>query len=176
MIKGKRLKPRVGIVGNFSEIELERFNQIFPTVWYADSYRNLTSQISYNELDLLIVGDNYRVLPDWYKNLHVITFSRELPNGFLGPNDSWIRNDELSLTEEFELPQLPLQFDRLRKADLSNVNNLKGQQLIRIEFNSNSAIKKNKESLKIFKNNTLFFVNKTYKADSALNGLMNINV
>lgn len=32
MNQGKRVKPRVGIVGAFSEDEMEKIKQIFPTV------------------------------------------------------------------------------------------------------------------------------------------------
>ncbi len=58
MNKGQRLKPRVAIVGNFSKEEELKFNNIFPTIWYAGNYDHLASQIHQNEIDLLIVGSD----------------------------------------------------------------------------------------------------------------------
>lgn len=156
MTKGKRMKPRVALVGNFSQMEMTRFLEIFPTVWTAKDFSDLSTQIDYKEIDLLIVGNNFRILPNWHTKVHVICFCPELPDGFLGPNNSWIRSVERSRTEEFDLPKLPLNFDRLRKADLAKVDNLKSQPLIQIEFNAPDAVLQRKDSLEIFKNSALF--------------------
>ena len=156
MIKGKRLRPRVGIVGNFSQSEIERFLEIFPTIWVAKDYLDLSNKINFKEIDLLVVGDNFRELPKWYNQIHVICFCYELPNGFIGPNGCWIRSIGPSTTEEFELPPLSLSLDRLRKTNLQDVKNFKCQQLITIEFHSSEAIQKMEASLQILKSNVLF--------------------
>jgi hypothetical protein len=133
---GVRPRPRVAILGRFKPKEVERFKELFPTMWLGASVEQLRDQVNAKEVDLLIVGKDIDRQTLWETNVHVICFSRDYPV-LPGPiPNTRIMLSGLTETEEYVLPEMPLPFNQRREADLAELRNVKGWPRIKLSYSS----------------------------------------
>lgn len=129
IIRGTRPSPRVGLVGNYSNEEMEQYDRLFPTIWKAPTLKHLEMDVQVKELDLIVVGyDANKQGNQWstyFESVHVISFSpfTTLP----GPIDHiLIDTIEKSKNEEYLLPRTKLPFHQRRELDLLLIENIFG--------------------------------------------------
>ena len=132
-IGGQRRRPRVALLGEFTQEDLDSFQRMFPTIWHETEFQQLRSRVDVREIDLLVIARGIDYAGDWPRKAHVICFSEEcypLP----GPtSDTGITTLRELETEEFVLTDIPLPLSRRREADLGTLSNVKGWVALRIE-------------------------------------------
>lgn len=120
---GQRPKPRVALIGKFSQQEIQSFNKIFPTVWPSQNMTYLLSHKDLKEIDLIIFAeDSYCESSEIYGKF-VINFSVK-NRSFLSPSVEFHTYlGDLKLTEEGIFPNTLLSYDYLRKnEDWESIN------------------------------------------------------
>lgn len=154
-VSGRRPLPRVALLGKFNEPILEQYEKLFPTIWLAKNADELDMLVHYNEVDLLIIDKGVEEIPKWLDKVHVICFSSGTPR-LPGPNSSnRIYLADVTETEEYVLPNLPLSWNRRREADLANVSNVKGWIQIDIRVGSYTSTSQDMESRKDFSESSI---------------------
>lgn len=145
-LQGTRPRPRVALLGEFDPDIIENLTKLFPTLWIGED----ALEIDPRELDLAIISPSFiGDTPRWLHQVHLIAFSKELfylPS----PLSQFFMTLGLSTsTEEYILPDLPLNFERLREVDFSHLTSTKGWKLIKLTSNivSDATKKANKEML-----------------------------
>jgi hypothetical protein len=129
-IGGTLPRPRVALLGNFSQAELKKYKQLFPTLWQGKGGDEIDRLVSYKELDLIIVNPNMSYTPAWIDYVHVICFSQKVES-LPGPtSNSIIRSFSGVHTAEYELPEIELPYSRRRDADFARLTNVKGWEPI----------------------------------------------
>lgn len=150
-----RPKPRVALVGNFSQDFLDQIKSIFPTIWKSPNYEELEKNIDHREIDLLILND-ITTVPEWINQVHLITFS-----GFMacipGPNKTWITMSEGSKTEEYMIPELELAKHNLLERDLKWLKSAKNLRLLKIQYQQTQSLSEFNNETEIFFNSSLFY-------------------
>lgn len=135
-VGGQRPRPRVAIIGNFPDSDLEHFKNMFPTIWFAENQDKLEKKVDVREIDLIVIAPNINWAKDWPKQTHVICFSnkiRRLP----GPlKCSYIDITSIAETEAFVFPDIPLPLSRLRKADFGSLSSVRGWERLEINIPS----------------------------------------
>ena len=138
-VKGELPRPRVAILGEFEEKDLQSLRSIFPITWEAENLRSLTDQVDPRDVDLLIIGEGIVAKADWsyVEQCHVICFSRS--GGTLpGPNeDVLLRIGEEAKTTALRLPDLPLQMNRILGSDLKDTESVRGWNRLSLQYSSN---------------------------------------
>jgi hypothetical protein len=154
-VSGRRPLPRVALLGNFNEPDLAKYENLFPTIWLGKNVNELENFVHCDELDLLVISSGVDEIPDWIDIVHVICFSSGIPE-LPGPNspDNIFLANTLE-TEEFNLPDLSLSWNRRRDADISNVSNVKGWTEIDIGFGSGTTGEQDKGSRKYFEESSI---------------------
>ena len=139
-IKGNRPQPRVALVGNFEEKVVQSLGALFPTIWMAENLTLLNDTVSPLEADLIIISPSHYLTQydsnhlDFLYNSHVICFSSSIE--FLpGPTaGSRIQQEGKSSTEEYSIPELPLETYSLLESDLSAIDNARGLLLLKLQI------------------------------------------
>lgn len=135
-VRGELQRPRVAILGEFEEKDLQPLRSAFPTTWEAESIKNLASQVDPRDVDLLIIGEGILVKDDWsyVHQCHVICFSRNsctLP----GPNDEVVLTTEgKAETTAFRIRELPLQMSRILDSDLKDTVSVRGWTTLSMQY------------------------------------------
>ncbi len=125
-VRGARPRPRVALLGNFASKEVEDLRKLFPSVWSAVNIGQLEKKVHFSEIDLLGISDGVEIAGHWPDQVHVICFSKEFES-LPGPiPNSYIVLSEITETEEFSLPDVPLPLDRQRAMDLSQLSSVRG--------------------------------------------------
>lgn len=139
-IGGQRPRPRVALLGEFAEEDLNSFRRMFPTIWHETEFQQMRSRADIREIDLLVIS---REVPDagsWPENAHVICFSKDVAT-LPGPTaDTLIALGVPLQTEEFVFTDVPLPLSRCREADLGNLFNVRGWLTLRIIQERNSRL------------------------------------
>ena len=131
-VLGKRKRPRVALLGVFSETVEKECASMFPTLYIAKTPDKLLLQVDPIELDLLIVNGSNTNLQNWNFQHHLICFSAVFglvpgptPNRFLR------YSFENITTQECEIPSgIPLSIHRLLMADLRSFKGIRGWNTI----------------------------------------------
>jgi hypothetical protein len=132
IVKGTRPRPRVALVGKFDPQTMENLTRLFPTYWVGEGFSDL--EVNPVELDLVIIGyDIDQHPPVWLNGVYIICFSPEIPYLPSPTNDLIIRCPATTSTESYVLPEVSLNFERLREVDLANVSTTKGWRLIGVD-------------------------------------------
>jgi hypothetical protein len=132
-IQGTRPRPRVALLGEFDLETLDRLTKLFPTSWTGKASINIEIQIDPKELDLVIIAPNFDDNPPvWIKRVHVLCFSDKIPYLPSPASQFSIELTYATFTEEYILPELPLNFERLREVDLANLSNTKRWKPIKL--------------------------------------------
>src|SRR5688572_1107952 len=126
-LQGTRPRPRVALLGEFDKQTVENFAKSFPTIWMGEQVLDTDPR----ELDLVIIAPNFNDSPSWIEQLHIICFSSEIPYLPSPIKQFHISFGYSTSTEEYILPDLPLNFERLREVDFSNLTSTKGWKLIK---------------------------------------------
>ena len=125
-VGGQRPRPRVALLGEFEDGDIEKFSRMFPTLWAAPNIDTLRDLVDVREVDLLIIASNIDYVGDWSYSAHVICFSSKI-NQLPGPTpSSFIQTSGTAETEEFIFPSIPLHLGRLRDADFGNLTSVRG--------------------------------------------------
>lgn len=138
-VRGELPRPRIAILGELKEKDLQSLRSTFPTTWEAKRLKSLDSQVDPQDVDLLIIGEGIVAKADWeyVGQCHVICFSRSgdtLP----GPNeDVLLRIGGEAKTTAFHLPDLPLQMNRILDYDLKDTVNVRGWNKLSLQYSSN---------------------------------------
>lgn len=133
-VHGARARPRVAFLGEIPHPDLETYERLFPTRWAAPDISRLSELISFSEVDLLVIYPGVADAGMWPLCMHVICFSTAI-DSLPGP----IAESTISIgfrldTEESLRPSLVLPLARRLEADLSGIGNVKGWQLLEIDF------------------------------------------
>ncbi len=125
-IRGQRPRPRVALLGDFGDGDLDRYRRAFPTLWVAGDEAHLEGQVAPSEVDLLVVAGNVGTVGSFAYKCHTICFSSKI-DSLPGPVDlSWASLQPPALTEHYGLPEVRLPFSRRRDADLLCRQSVKG--------------------------------------------------
>ena len=159
IIRGTRPRPSVGLVGNFLYDENDYFNRLFPTIWRAPALDELEDKVQANELDLIIISrefpDSGNRYSNYFNRVHVISFLEE-NNNLPGPfGNAYLRIIGESGNEAFELPRLPLAFERRREADLAQIRDIRDWSYIRVSFLGGRKAEDDKRVKEILKESAL---------------------
>jgi hypothetical protein len=150
-IEGARPRPRVALIGSFEDKDLNRFTRLFPTIWSAVNFDQLSEQVDPREIDLLVIGADITTVGvrdskqyNYLNNAHIICFSdslHSLPGPFSG---TYVCHGGLATTEEYELPTVSLPFHRRRELDLRSVSSTKGWARLRLEWLAPTTVDRKK--------------------------------
>jgi hypothetical protein len=136
-VKGARPRPRVAILGTIEDKIKTYFNNLFPTVWIADDFNDLSEIVNYKEIDLLIIlpdydpkSYEYEFMEDYIENANIICFSPNL--ALPGP---LIRNNHINSfrkadTEEYQFTDIPLPLSRQREKDFIEISSIRDFRII----------------------------------------------
>jgi len=137
-IKGNRPRPRVALVGNFEEKVVRSLGVLFPTIWMAENLLSLNNVVSPLEVDLVIISPNHSLTEfdgyhfDFLEKAHIICFSSDVYS-LPGPSEnSLLQREGKSSTEEYSIPELPLEIYNLLENDLSTIGKARGLLLLRL--------------------------------------------
>ena len=79
-IRGQRERPRVAVLGAWSEADQTALRAYFKTLWFAESVTALNGMVHTSELDLVLVGSPVEALVSVANHVHAIVFAEaELP-------------------------------------------------------------------------------------------------
>jgi hypothetical protein len=138
--KGNRPRPRVALVGNFEEEAVRSLGSLFPTMRMSSDLMSLNNIVSPLETDLIIIGPSHYLTQydtnhlDFLDKAHVICFSSSIPS-LPGPTaGSRIQHEGESSTEEYTIPELPLEMYNLLERDLSAISNARGLLLLKLQI------------------------------------------
>jgi len=133
-VGGTRPRPRVALLGNFDLSDLERYEQLFPTVWSAPTIKELEDKVHVGESDLLVIAPGLENASGWPVYVHVICFSKDIKllPGPIPYSEARIFTE--TETEQFLLPDLPLSFNRRREADFGQLNGVRGWPELGLSF------------------------------------------
>ena len=125
--RGQRPRPRVALVGEFGEQDIERYRRVFATIWQAPVFDELVTQVDAREIDLVVIAPRTgAVSEEWLDQAHVICFSQVIPS-LPGPLPGcWVRRTERTQTEQYVLPELSSPLTRRREADTDGLKSVKG--------------------------------------------------
>jgi len=146
---GARPRPRVAIIGEFNNKDIEGLKSLFPTSWIALDNASLENMVDPREIDLAILGRNVDKSPRWLESVHVISFSEKpiiLPGPYIG--DLLGMTNKVT-TEEFVLPDLPLPLNLLRESALARIETVKGWEPIKIIHGQKTSVDEDQVSDKI---------------------------
>ena len=135
-IGGQRPRPRVALIGQFSQETLERFGRMFPTIWKATNWDKLDEIVDIREIDLVIIAPRSGGrLSNRLQNVHVICFAQNVIS-LPGPhtNTFMAYGPSPAETEEFLLPDVSLSISRRREADLHDLSSVRGWLRLQLVF------------------------------------------
>jgi hypothetical protein len=135
-IGGQRPRPRVALLGDFEDGDVERFERMFPTIWAAQSIYELSGLVDVREIDLIVVASDVDYISDWAEVVHVVCFSKELFS-LPGPvSGCYVKIYGAAETEEFLFPDVPLPISRRREADYSSLTSVRGWPRLRLDYST----------------------------------------
>jgi hypothetical protein len=145
ILRANRNRPRVALVGEFDSDQLSKLQRLFPTTWSAENLSDLSLQISPNELDLVIIAPKFsrgrydNVHLEFVTKAHLICFALAPP--FVpGPSENTqLKITKKSSTEEYEIPDLPLESFSLLENNLSHEQSAKGWPILDVEIHYRTA-------------------------------------
>ncbi len=125
-VGGQRPRPRVALLGAFRDDDMNQFARMFPTIWRAPDVQILDDLVDPRELDLIVIASDVEAVPDRVGETNVICFSQWVDT-LPGPLSwTWSETAGPAETEEFFLPNIPLQLGRLRDSHLLDVTHIRG--------------------------------------------------
>lgn len=156
-IHGQRPRPRVAILGEFSDADERAISDLFPTVWLAKTTPILQELVNPREIDLLIVGEGIStVASNFAENAHVISFCSTpiwMPGPVAGTSTTFAG---LAETEEYSLPDQPLPFHRVREHDFQGLTSTRGWLKLKLHIvNQNFTLEYRESVRKIFKSGAI---------------------
>ncbi len=121
-IKGSKTRPRVAVIGlPLIDEDRRKLEQLFPSINFYRSFKQLEDHTSSSEIDLLILGNKVEDSSNLLFRINIISFSSNPP--FMpGP----VHNEHIELsnpvkTEEFIENDITLEYSRIRaKEDWTN--------------------------------------------------------
>ena len=151
-IGGEKPKPRVALLGVFKEEEQNSLRKMFPTVYTAKFLENLNKQVDAREIDLIVIGENINdVGYSWKEYCHIVCFSSDI-NSLPGPfQETELFLNKQAETEAFIFSDLPLFLARIREADFSEINGIRGWPIIESRIQFQIEVGKNSISKEILK-------------------------
>lgn len=126
-VKGLRPRPRAAFLGCFADEDRAELEALFPTIYRANTYNELSAMVDSRDIDVLLIGTGLVVKSDWLHviNCHVICFSRNSCS-FPGPcAGTLVSSNGQATTIEYTIPDLPLGIRRLLTRDLQ-LDSIKG--------------------------------------------------
>jgi len=134
LIKGTHPRPRVALIGEFDSKTTQNLIGLFPTYWMGNSFNEIEEVVDPKELDLVVIGKKVIEAPTWLNQVYVICFSEDI-NYLPAPTPRFIIHTPKSAsTEAYLLPELPLNFERLREIDLADIKSIKGWRIIELLY------------------------------------------
>lgn len=153
-IRGTSARPRVALLGTFSDEETTRYKEVFPTIWSASTIIELDRIVDVKEIDLLIISRGVEAVrhanvPPWTDFVHVICFSENFGESLPGPiSGSWVSLGGPIRSEEFVIPDLPLPLSRRLNTDLAKLTSLRDWPKLVIHCNASKDTQLAKDTLK----------------------------
>ncbi|MFC1952865.1 hypothetical protein ACFLWR_01880 [Chloroflexota bacterium] len=130
-IGGEKSKPRVALLGTFSEEDVSTYKRMFPTVWSAVNQTRLKEIVDPREIDLIIIAPDIQSVGVFTSNSHIICFSNYTMN-LPGPSDEYyVGCEDTATTEEYYLPSAVLAIDRLRATEFNQLQGVRGWKRIK---------------------------------------------
>jgi hypothetical protein len=156
---GLRPRPRVGLAGNFEQNTIDSLKLLFPTVWLADSPKELLQIVDPNELDLVIFANDVSQYFSrlFSKGVSVISFSASAQLNWPNSDIHFVSSLNCATTEQYSLPDLPLGFGRLRETNLSGIETIKGWNLLQLRSNRLSSIDAYNKASKVLLDSAIIF-------------------
>jgi len=140
-IGGQRPRPRVALLGDFEDDDMEHFRRMFPTIWQADVIGNLETLVDVREIDLIVIASGVGSARKWPEKTNVVCFSSFIPD-LPGPIRGTIINIiGYAKTEEFLSPDIPLSLSRRREADYSKLTSVRGWPRLDLGYTSGESSK-----------------------------------
>lgn len=142
-IVGRRPRPRVALIGQFSQKTLKQFGRMFPTIWSAADWDEIREIVDSREIDLVIIAPGIDWAGDWPGKVHVICFSQDIIH-LPGPHpEIGINKYGSAETEEFLLPDVSLSLSRRREAELHDLSSVRGWVRLSLQYQAiNSTVLK----------------------------------
>ena len=113
---------------------------MFPTTWAADDIDELSKMVDVREVDLLIIGSEVELADNWPCKTHVICFSDQIDMLPDPTNKGYMSTSEIAETEEFLLPDVPLELSRQRQSDFENLSSVRGWARIALQLRISTAL------------------------------------
>lgn len=160
-VRGERARPRVALIGMFTEEEETKISSLFPTVWKAHDFEHLSDQVDYRELDLLVLGEGVVVhygyhgsgqIQEYIDSAHTVSFSAQEDSRFPIDVDSISGYTKVTgwkaTNAQFTVPSLPLPVHRRLMVDLQMVASIRGWQRLYLYASTNDV--EHKERLEAY--------------------------
>ena len=127
-LRGARPRPRVAVIGSWSETDLAALRQMFATVWPFAQASALLQRVAPRELDLILAADtlDQSALADV---AHFITFSRWAWQGLPEPITG---ETQPTTSEEYTTPSCSGLLDRARQELLEIRKGVRGSTCLKL--------------------------------------------